>query len=288
MVLESLINPFNAEKHPRKMFFIGVLYSSLAIFLSTWIFYEQSSLVMVFLTTIACVPLIYNTIKFEEKKDLSLLPEKAVLKEHLKALSFLGYIFLGVVISCAFWYLVFPAKTSTNLFKVQIDTITQINSGVTGFSVQSFNLFSKILFNNLKVLIFCILFSFIYGVGAIFILTWNATVIGTAIGNTIRTELYKISNAAGFDAVAGYTKVLSYGILRYSFHGIPEILAYYFAGLAGGIISIAAIRHDFGTKKYEKIVLDSSVLLIISLGLLIVAAFIEVFVTPHMIYGFYG
>ena len=52
------------------------------------------------------------------------------------------------------------------------------------------------------------------------------------------------------------------------------------AGLAGGIISIAVIRHDYGTKEFERIVLDASDLILISLAVLAVAAVVEVYVTP--------
>ena len=51
-------------------------------------------------------------------------------------------------------------------------------------------------------------------------------------------------------------------------------------GLAGGIISIAIIRHDMGTKKFENILVDSSDLLILAIVVLAFAALIEVFVTP--------
>jgi uncharacterized membrane protein SpoIIM required for sporulation len=130
------------------------------------------------------------------------------------------------------------------------------------------------------VLIFCVLFSFLYGAGAIFILTWNASVIGVAIGDTIKTGIYRIGQELSLGTSPHYANTILYGLLRYTPHGAFEILAYFVAGLAGGIISIAAIRHDFGTKKYEKIILDSSVLLIISLALVIVAAVIEVWITP--------
>ena len=288
MVLESLINPFRAEQHPRRMFLIGFLYASVAIFLSLWIFQEQASMVMVFLTTMTAIPLIYNTIKYEEKKDTSVLTEKSLLKEHGKALMFLLFLFLGVTLSCAFWYTVLPSHLINYLFKIQIETITDINTSVTGFSIQTLDLFTKILFNNFKVLVFCILFSFIYGIGAIFILIWNASVIGTAIGNTVRTEIYKISSLVGLPLVASYSRIISYGLLRYAIHGIFEILAYFVAGMAGGIISIAVIKHDFGTKSYEKILMDSSILLLLSLFLLVLAAFLEVFVTPYLIYGIFN
>ena len=69
MFLESLINPMTAERNPRNMFLFGLLYTSVAALLSLWVFEENASLVVVFLTTITCVPLIYNTLKMEEQKD---------------------------------------------------------------------------------------------------------------------------------------------------------------------------------------------------------------------------
>jgi uncharacterized membrane protein SpoIIM required for sporulation len=282
MVLESIVNPFRAEQNPKRMFFVGFLYSSIAIFLSYWIFADQSSMVMVFLTTMASVPLIYNTIKFEEKKDTTGLPERSLLKEHSRAFEFLLCLFLGITLSCAFWYTLLPQHMISNLFNAQTQTIIQVNGAVTGFSMQSMGYFTKILFNNLKVLIFCILFSFLYGMGSIFILTWNASVIGVAIGNTIRSEIFKLSSVAGFSQVASYVQIISFGLLRYAIHGIPEILSYFVAGFAGGIISVAVIKHDFGTKSYEKILLDSSLLLLLSLILVVFAAFLEVYVTPSI------
>ena len=44
---------------------------------------------------------------------------------------------------------------------------------------------SEIFINNMGVLFLCIIFSFLYGAGAIFILTWNASVIAAAIGSFI-------------------------------------------------------------------------------------------------------
>ena len=80
--------------------------------------------------------------------------------------------------------------------------------------------------------------------------------------------------------VAQYFSIGAYGLLRYAIHGIPEILAYFMAGLAGGIISIAAIRHDFGTKKFEHVLLDSADLLLLALVVTFLAGVLEVWVTP--------
>jgi uncharacterized membrane protein SpoIIM required for sporulation len=284
MVLEYIVNPFRAEKYPKRMFLVGFLYCSVAIILSLWIFQQQASLVMVFLTVLAATPLFYNTIKFEEKKDTSDLEEKQLLKEHWKALSYFIYMFLGVTLAVTAWYIFLPSHFITPLFSVQTQTILDINSnaintGATANAVNYLGAFSRIFFNNLKVLIFCILFAFIFGMGALFILTWNATVIGVAIGNFIRSNLAKVGNF-GLSTLGNYFSIISIGLFKYAIHGIPEILSYFVAGLAGGIISVAVIKHDFGTRNFEKILLDCSDLLILSIILLFVSALLEVFVTP--------
>ena len=72
MVVESLIKPWIAEARPRTLFLYGFLYASVAVILSLWIFKDQASMIMVFLTVLACVPLIYKAIVQEEKKNLKL------------------------------------------------------------------------------------------------------------------------------------------------------------------------------------------------------------------------
>src|SRR3989344_1644678 len=220
MVIESFINAFKAEKEPYHLFYLGFFFSSIGILLSFWVFQKHASLVMVFLTMLASVPLIYQTIKVEEKKDVDLKNEKAILKEHSKAVVFLVMLFLGMTASFTVWYVFLPQTVAESLFSIQTQTIIAINNDVTGnlvlTSPEQLNFFTKIFFNNIKVLVFCILFAFVYGVGALFILTWNASVIGAAIGNFIRTSLEQSSN---------YFHIASLGVLRYALHGIPEIAA---------------------------------------------------------------
>src|SRR3989338_5338543 len=123
MVLESLLKSMQAEKKPWETFFIGLLYSTVALFLSLWIFRQQASLVMIFLTSLAAVPLIYNMIKIEERKDLEIESESTLIKEHKKAVSLYLYLFLGFVISFALWYVVLPSSWLHDLFRTQTQTI---------------------------------------------------------------------------------------------------------------------------------------------------------------------
>lgn len=280
MVLEGITDVFRAEKKPFQLFYIGFTYATIAVFLSLWIFKEYSSMIMVFLTVLAAIPLIYNAIKIEEQKDLIMEKQSTLIREHAKVLAVIFFLFLGITIAFTFWYVALPNTLVDVLFRTQTQTIAGINNYVSGGAVNAPTLFKLILLNNIKVLTFCVLFAFIYGFGAIFILTWNASVIGAAIGNFMRVGLESSATSLGLAKIASYFHYFSLSLTRYMIHGTPEIMAYIIGGIAGGIISIAVIRHDFGTKKFEKILFDSSELILIALMFLIMAAFVEVFITP--------
>ena len=280
MVVESLLFPLKAEKKPWQMFFLGFLYASIGIFISLWIFKSEASLVMVFMITMAALPIFFNTMKLEESKDMIIGHESAILREHNKAIAFFMYLFIGITVACAVWYVILPNSTINILFDKQTGTIQTINNQVSGNVIHNLNIFWKIFFNNFKVLAFSILFALIYGAGAIFILVWNATVIGAAIGNFIRANVSSYTSSLGLFEAGNYFHVVSLGMLKYSIHGLPEIAAYFYGGLAGGILSVALIRKHFRTEKFSKIMVDFSELVLISIGFLIAAAFLEVYVTP--------
>lgn len=280
MVVESLLFPIKAEKKPWQMFFLGFLYATLGIFISLWIFKDQASLIMVFMITMAALPIFYNTMKLEESKDMLIEKEAELLREHNKAISFFMYLFVGITVACAVWYVLLPTPTINSLFDKQVGTIQAINNQVSGNVIHNLNIFWRIFFNNFKVLAFSILFSFVYGAGAIFILAWNATVIGAAIGNFVRANVSGYTSSLGLLEAGNYFHVASLGLLKYSIHGIPEIAAYFYGGLAGGILSVALIRKHFRTAKFSRVMLDFSELVLMGIGFLLAAAFLEVYVTP--------
>jgi uncharacterized membrane protein SpoIIM required for sporulation len=284
MVLESVITTEKAEKRPWELFFIGMLYASVAVFLSLWIFKQYSSLVMIFLTVVASVPLMYTSLKSEEGKEINIATEKGILNEHRKLISFLIFLFLGFLVAFSLWYILLPADTVQNVFHIQVETISAINSrvgeNIGGHCVSGTEIFNKIFFNNIKVLLFCIFFAFFYGAGAIFILTWNASVIAAAVGTFVRNDIARIAGSVGFTKGWGYFNLFSAGLLRYLIHGIPEITAYFIGGIAGGIISFAMINHDFGSKRFKKVMIDALLLTVIAIGMLIIAGLVEVYVTP--------
>jgi len=287
MVLESLISPIEAEQKPNRLIFYGILYSSIAIILSLWIFREQSSLIMVFLTVLATIPLIYNTLKIEEKKDEGNYNERRILREHWKALSYFMYLFIGFVIAFSLWYIFLPVNSVETLFSTQISTIKSINSNLIRVSLPSgaFNqqdILYKIVDNNVRVLLFTLLFSFFYGAGAIFILTWNASVIAGAIGIYIRNNISKVTSVMGMSELSQYFSIFSVGFLRYMTHGAFEIFAYFIGALAGGIISVAVVRNDIYSKKFMHVAKDVFILIILAVLFIFLGSMVEVYITPQL------
>jgi len=229
----------------------------------------------------ASLPLIYKTFAYEAKKDLTITDDRMLVKNHFSALGLFMYLFLGFVVALALWYVFLPSDVVYDLFSSQISTIEGINNRPTG-SVTSWNFLSVIVTNNLKVLTFCILFSFFYGAGALFILAWNASVISTAMGTFVRNGLSEYIGVIGFAKVAAYFQIFSLALLRYMTHGIFEILAYFIGGLAGGLISIAMLNHKFQGEHFKLIIKDAVDLIILAILITLMAGLVEVFITPLM------
>jgi uncharacterized membrane protein SpoIIM required for sporulation len=281
MVLESLIPVNLAEKKPIEMLPLAFLYSTLAIFIALWIFPDHASLTMVFFTVMALLPMMVQLMKFEEESIFTKTSNTD--PEHRKAMPFFVFMFLGMVLAFSFWFIAFPQELVSNLFSVQMSTINAINNNVQQVTTNAISVsqyITAVLLNNIKVLFFVLLFSFIYGAGAIFILTWNASVVAVAIGNVARNVIAEYTAVAGIGGAAAYFAGFSLGMLRYMIHGIPEIGAYFVAGLAGGMISVAVLKHEFMDDKFKKVFFDSSNLVLLSVGLLLVAALLEAFVSP--------
>lgn len=272
MVLERIAF---AKKYPiRTAGIAGFVYMLVGIFLGVWKFSSNSGLFAVFFTVVAGLPLFYSTIVNEELVDFEKKSEWGVLKSHLNVFKIFLMFFLGVLFASTLVGLVFNPIFVENTFDSQSDAIRQINPSLVGNAISNSDAFFDIFLHNLEILILCIFFSFLYGAGAIFILTWNASIVGVAISKFILSQ------------TGPYALNVGYGLLRFLLHGIPELLAFIIAGLAGGIISVAIIRHHLSSKKAQNIIIDSAVLIVISISLLLLAAIIEVFFTPLIVKGF--
>ncbi len=194
-------------------------------------------------------------------------------------------LFLGLVVSYTFWYTLLPVDMEEKLFSFQINEIERIRAtstsgDITGFKQETTNRLYTILGNNFRVWIFCIIFSFLYGSGAIFILTLNASIVGVAVGTAIRNTLIRYAPMGNIDFLYNYFGSFSISFC-YLIHGIPEISAYFLGALGGGIISVAVARHGIKIKEeFIDVIIDSLDLVVLSAFILLLAGIIEVYLTP--------
>ena len=281
-MLESLINPKRVEKGTWRMLFVGLLYGSLSLLLVHWFFAKDavlsqySGMIVVTFCVMFSLPFMYFIIKKEEEEDEQVEGLLGVWRIHKDAIYALMWLFLGFVIAFVFWFMVIQNPT---LFNAQIETYCMINSPgdiencVSEYALSSTTIsagatkplrFLSIIENNIYVMIFTLIFSLIFGAGAIFILAWNASVIASAIG--IFTQ-YRIAE-------------IPIGIARYMIHGFPEIAAYFITALAGGMFGFGVIKHGIRDKRFIKVLENVALLLFLAIIILIVAAVIEVYLTP--------
>lgn len=283
-MLESIIFPKKAEREPWRMFFIGIIYASLSVLLVYWFFsrdpvlYNYAGIIVVTFSVIFSLPFMFFLIRREEIEDEEATGILGVWKMHSDAVYAFMWLFFGFIVAFSFWYIVLQ---DSNLFNAQIQTYCNINRPgniedcIKQYSFESLNptgaatqqiKFLSIISNNVYVMIFTLIFSLIFGAGAMFVLSWNASVIAAAIG--VFTK-YNVSE-------------IPVGLLRYMFHGVPEIAAYFMTALAGGIFGVSFIRNGIKSKKFLRVIENSVILLFISLILLVLAALIEVYVIPFV------
>lgn len=284
-MIESIINPKKTDVGSWRMLIIGMVYASFSVLLVKFLFqkdfvlYEYAGMIVVTFSVLFSLPFMYYLIKNEEDEDEKVEGFFSVWRIHKDAIFAFMWLFLGFVVAFSFWYITLQ---DDHIFNAQIQTYCMINSpgniddcvsrysfntidsdSITGNSIKSARLLA-IISNNVGVMFFTLLFSLVFGAGAIFILAWNASVIGAAI--SIFTK-YQVEG-------------IPLGVARYMIHGIPEIAAYFATALAGGIFGVGLLRHGIKHKMFWKIVENSVMLLLIALLLLLFAAIIEVYLTP--------
>jgi hypothetical protein len=246
-------------------------------------------LLAIALTTIALMPLFYLFFVKEEREE--------VLRVHTSAATFLGrnfelikvfaWLFVGIALAYAFWFVFLPEKesiaclnnenlcfnipTKSAVFKDQRQTlqgIQQLRDTLTGKAIieqgicgkEFFCWFRVIFSNNLSVLFLAVLFSFIYSAGAaIFLLGWNASVVGVSIGQSfLQAEFFRFL-----------------GLLP---HGIPELMGYFLGAISGGLISVALSKRKYYTHEFERIAMDSFILLLLAGFSLLIGGVIEAYI----------
>ena len=247
----------DAMRHPSWMFVIGSIVSVVCIFIAFWVFPSKIGLFTVFLITFAMAPFMCNLMIHEEVETEQEIEKKVKLnffQRHSDILKVYMAFFAGMIFSLSILFIVLPENTVKTIFEDQISEINLIR-GSAAFPSS----FQKIIFNNIGVLFLSFLFAFLFGAGAIFILAWNASILAAAIGLVAKS--------------LGGLKGLPSAVMTFLPHGSFEIMAYFIAGIAGGLISAVILRRK--SKWFWIVTQDGFKLIAVSIFLLIIGAVIE-------------
>lgn len=266
-MLGVLFSPKKAGRHPLEVLLITATYTVLSFFVALWTFPNYSSVVAVFLAILPCMYVLQRALSQEEEKEWNYKSEKWLLKQHKKLVMLFLWIFLGFLLGFSLIVTLLPEPLIKTGFAAQIEVVQGIYESSTTGKATDLTGFTTILVNNSKVLWLSLLFAVFFGAGALFILAWNASVLGLVIGILARETLGVVALPAAF--------------FKYALHGIPEMVAYFIGALAGGILFIAISKGDFiDGKRLTRVFLDCFILIIIAAGILVAAAFIEVTISP--------
>jgi len=289
-MLESIISPGKAERSPWDVALMGFIVASVAIwvsyYLSQHISADQSMLALA-LTVMALAPLIYRVLSIEEEKEECASHESLIgfMTRHFDAICLYCFLFVGLLAAFSFWYVMLPydsnsMPSASGVFGLQDSAISSLRQQITGqpngqdqatgsitgqatgtecdlrqeaMLIEHFNRLST---NNLKVMAFCFFASFLFGAGALWLIAWNASVIGVFIGSLIKAKL------AGLSSLEAYVMGFPIYSLSIALWAIPEVLAYLVAAMAGGIVSVAVARHHFTSERFWLTLFDAALFLL--------------------------
>jgi uncharacterized membrane protein SpoIIM required for sporulation len=266
MVLESLFTARKIESKPADMIILSLLVSAASLFLSYFIFPEYAGVIFPLLITVGMAPVFYRILGDEEKAEEKVAGRKAgesFFRRHGEAVWLFSLFFIGVMITAFAASLLLPEDLAYSLFRPQIDSIAASKT-ITG-GMLSQDALSAIVQNNVRVMLSAFALSLFLSTGALWILGWNASVLGIYMASLLKGGLFAEFSSAII------------GIIP---HAPIEIAAYFLAGIAGGILSAGLIReeHNFRGKKFRLVLIDSIKLFAIAIIMVGAGALLEVYV----------
>jgi uncharacterized membrane protein SpoIIM required for sporulation len=275
MVFEQLFKFKHIQHNSLNLFIMGFIFSELGILSSLLVFRADAHLMSIAFTAAIAVPFLFNIL---EIKNIEVSGEqsffKAVFNNNKYIFNSYLMLFLGFLLSYAIFAMLLPDFITLSLFRGQLN-VAGLAGGVIaalGFAVKQVT-FGSILQNNLGVLLVCFLFSIVFGVGSILFLIWNASAWGAILGYISKQSALVI----GQNPIVYFFNQL----IKYFPHLIVEAAAYFFAIMAGVVVSQTLINEKFNSDTFRLTMLEGLFLFMIGIVLLVVAAFIEVKIFPY-------
>ncbi len=266
MVLESLFSTNKIESRPADMLILSIIVSFASLILSYFVFPEYTGVIFPLLVTVGMAPAFYRILAYDEKTEEEQAKGKireSFFQRHGKTIWLFSLFFIGVFLVTFSASLLMAEKDAAFFFKPQIDSIIFAKSASGNMLSQ--NIFGTIFLNNMKIILFAFVLSLVLSTGALWILGWNASVLGIYFAGLLKKGL--------FAEFASSTL----GIFP---HAPLELAGYFLAGIAGGILSAGLIRekHNFRGKEFMLVFRDSLLLLSIAVLAIVIGALAEVYV----------
>jgi len=278
MVLEHIISTQRLERSPYLILFISFIFVSFAVFLTHYFYPNDHGMVVILLTILPAIPFFLNFIRTEEQRhEIESGKRHSILHIYKPLISLYTFFFIGTALSFAFWASILPIGLSDSMFSdIKAEFAIVQGALITPAMTYTGSPFEFILSRNLLVLALMILFSFIYSIGSIFLLTWNAALLGIFIEQSVRGQLLMLLQQFGIFAypiafVIGSVE----GLISVLPHGVFELSAFFIASLAGGIMSVALERGTYRRHCFWCIIQDAMRLFLLALILLVIGAAVE-------------
>lgn len=270
MVLDFLVSPGQATKEPWTLILATFVFVSFGVLVELSDLHIRGSIIV--FAMVPLIPLVWNVLMTEEEEEEAQVEawksgkgRLSLFTHHMDLWEVFAFFFLGAALAYTFWFALLPPETTSGIFADQIKEVNLIRgSAIQG---QFFNSAAQesqfwFLFNhNLQVMGLMLLFSLVYGIGSIYLLLWNASIIGVVIGSRVH-ELGLMGAVYGF-----------LGLLP---HGIFELSAYFLASIAGGLFSMEFMKRGFSKPDlFRHVFIEVIILLVLSVLVLGIGAWIE-------------
>lgn len=266
MVLESIIPVKKVIKNPIDMLIFSIIISLASIYLADLIFPGVSTgKIITLFITVGITPMIYGVFRKEEeieREEAEKKIDKKFFERHGETILIFSLLFLGVFLAI-FVVSVFSDEAYVRyIFEDQLKEIERVTSlSQTGYFIKS-EILQIIIENNLRVMGLSFLLSFLLGSGAVIILAWNASILALYLSSFLRKGLIEEFIVRSISLIP---------------HAPVEILAYFLAGIGGGILSVGLIREKLFSREFFLVFRDSLILLGLAVLAVFIGAFIEVF-----------
>ncbi len=261
-MFERVVVRFNDSERLVDVFFLSLLFTLVSVFLVQHVVVFRiggsnlAGVIAVLLTSLAAAYPFVSYLLEEERMEITRdWSETTLLRRHAHQLELYLSFFLGSTVGFA----LSTFFVDSTFYAVQLEVLETVRSP-TGMAVGG-TMFTDIIANNLWVLSVTFLLTFFIASGVIFILVWNASVLGVLVG-TLASSAFEVPVVTMF----------------YLPHGLLEVGAYVFAGIAGALLSYRVEFKVFedGEAEGQAVTWDAVLLVGIAVVMILLAAAVEV------------